>query len=122
MQKSLTHQVVSIIYLFNFALLALFEWFIHIELASVCTIESISIVGSLIFSVIALMASPVRSNSVGAPSAACTTLTPDHGGIASQTSPSPFELSNTTFQELTFDAYNQATHSYMPGVTYNRKL
>ena len=84
---------------------------------------TVSTMESLILSVglmIALMASPVLSFSTGAPSQACATLMPNHGVLLSQTSSSPFELDVSTFEDLTFR--EDRTYSYMPGVTYNRKL
>ncbi len=59
---------------------------------------------------IVLKASPVLSF--------CATLMPNHGGLPSQTSSSPFELDVS--EDLTFR--EDRTYSYMPGVTYNSKL
>lgn len=45
----------------------------------------------LIF-VIAVIATPVLSNSTGAPKAACVTMTPQHGATVSETSSAPYLL------------------------------
>ena len=69
----------------------------------------------------AFAASPVQSRSTGAPVEACTnSLTPQHSGITSQTSSSPFELDVKQFEDL---VANDApvTYSYRPSTTYNRE-
>ena len=53
--------------------------------------------------------------SSGAPSQACSTLTPGHGGL-SQSSPSPYNLDLSIF-----NLYSDGNYYYIPGQTYQCK-
>ena len=66
-----------------------------------------------------LVVSPVLSFPSGAPSQACSDLRPQHGDVP-QTTTSPFELDVDMFEDVS-DPDTQATYSYRPSTTYNRK-
>ncbi len=60
----------------------------------------------------------VEGNALGAPGAACDTLSPRksaHLGAAAQTTPNPYSIDLSPF-------YNNGSFTYIPGQTYTCKL
>ncbi len=73
-----------------------------------------SLLGILLL--VSMLATPILCLPGGAPSAACETLTPDHGAASSQTTPNPYLLDLEEFRDP-----EDGTYYYIPGVTYTSK-
>lgn len=68
------------------------------------------------FLLVALLPSAL-SYSTGAPAAACTTLTPNHGVSGQNTSTLPYRINTDVFRDM-----NSGELLYRPGFTYSGKL
>ncbi len=68
----------------------------------------------VILSLLASLIPSVLSYRTGAPSAACSTLTPNHGVVGQDESTLPFRINTDVFQDA-----NSGALLYTPGFVYN---